>query len=206
MKNIFKIGDRAKLNSYARGVSSFNVGNEVTVMAIEGERIRVKRDDRDYTQFFFEDQLDLLQGSLEKTKTVESPKELKARLPRQKFSEASRAVSEVLGVKQQPYKIIPLKFFRLGKYEMPNKGKSVDLSEYFMDEEGSLYSKNNDTYVTKFGKLLEKLSDESKNMSGNTINTLRAKDGTKVTIQRRNLEQLMKLGKFEDVTNLNKAV
>jgi len=127
-------------------------------------------------------------------------KDLKTTLTAGKFSQVSREISKALGGKQLPFKIIPLQLFMLGKYEMPSTGKVLDLGEYFIDSEGSIYSRNNDTYFTKNGKHLEKLSDSSFNSSGNIINTFRATDGTKVTIKRQTLVFMRDMGKFTDVT------
>ena len=53
----------------------------------------------------------------------------------------------------------PLKMFRLGFIPLTYAGAGTiqDFSEYVIDEDGDLYSINNDTYVTDFGIRLTQL-------------------------------------------------
>jgi len=113
---------------------------------------------------------------------------------------AIKKLSEIFGVKDQPFRVQPIRLFRLGKYILPQKGTVEDLSEYFLDEEGSLYSKNDDTYFTLQGQVLTKLSDSARSKSGAVVNSLRAKSGNKVTISRRRLELMRLQGELEEVT------
>lgn len=128
--------------------------------------------------------------------------DLKTSLPSGKFSQVVRELSNVLGIKPMPFNIIPIQLFRLGTYTMPNTGLVVDLSEYFIDIEGSMYSRNASTYFTDYGKLLEKLSDNSFNNSGSLVNSFRALSGKKVTIRRQAIKNMMAMGLLEDVTGL----
>jgi hypothetical protein len=93
-----------------------------------------------------------------------------------------------------------LKVYRLGFYTMPVSKIVVDLSEYFIDEEGDMYSLNNDTYFTKFGIRLKQLSNGSYNQSGKLINTFRDVTGRKVTIDRQSLRTKMLFGKYDLVS------
>ena len=93
-----------------------------------------------------------------------------------------------------------LKVYRLGFYVMPESKTVVDLSEYFIDEEGDIYSLNNDTYFTKYGIRLKQLSNSSFNQSGKLINTFRATSGRKVTIDRQSLRIKMVSGGFDLVS------
>lgn len=111
----------------------------------------------------------------------------------------SRLINSIMGTKQNPVKIVPLRLYRLNKYTLPELGVDVYLKEYFIDEEGSLYSRNTNTYFTKYGKLLTKLSDNTM-LHGKIINTLRDISGKKVTIQRNRLINMMNMGKLEEVT------
>lgn len=128
--------------------------------------------------------------------------DLKTSLDSGVFSKIVRNVSSTLGLKPMPFKIIPIQLFRLSLYTLPNTGKIVDLSEYFIDIEGSVYSRNVRTYFTDYGMLLEKLSDSSYNNSGSIVNSFRSTTGRKVTIRRQALINMMLMGHFEDVTGL----
>lgn len=111
----------------------------------------------------------------------------------------TKLLSDVFGVKQTPFKLIPVKLYRLGLYTIPS-GYTADLKEYFIDEDGSLYSRNNSTYFTDYGSILTKLSDSSKSKSGEIVNSFRDLRGVKVTIMRRNLINDMRMGNLEEVT------
>lgn len=118
------------------------------------------------------------------------------------ISKVMRKISEVIGGKPLPFKVIPLRLYQINNgYKLPNKGNVINLSTYFIDEEGSLYSRNVNTYFTKYGTLLERLSDSSHDHNGNIVNTFRGEFGEKVTIRRSILIQKMKLGHFLDVTD-----
>ena len=95
------------------------------------------------------------------------------------FKSVLKEMTLMLGVGQQK----PIKLYNLGNYKLPNKNVSVDLSEYYMDADGDLYSLNSYTYVTKFGRRLYPLSNNSRS-GGKIINTLRSTLGTKVTVSR----------------------
>jgi hypothetical protein len=116
------------------------------------------------------------------------------------FSKLTRAISSILGIKPMAFKIVPIKMFRITSYMCPLLSKNVNLKEYFIDQDGDLYSRNTATYFTKYGKELEKLSNNCKNSKGDYINSLRTIQGSKVTVRRSVLINLMKLGRFEDVT------
>ena len=89
-----------------------------------------------------------------------------------------------------------VQLFSLGEFKAPNTGKIHDLSEYLIDSEGDLYSKNTDTYVTKYGTRLEKLSNNL------TVNSLRDKRGIKVTISRKVLKTMLANNAFKAVSSL----
>lgn len=80
-----------------------------------------------------------------------------------------------------------LKLYQLGLYTMPVSKEVVDLSEYFIDEEGDMYSLNHDTYFTKFGIQLKQLSNGAYNQSGVIVNSLRGTNGRKVTLRRKDV-------------------
>ena len=89
-----------------------------------------------------------------------------------------------------------VRLFSLGIFKSPRRGTSHDLSEYLIDSEGDLYSKNTDTYVTKYGTRLEKLSNNL------TVNSLRDKRGIKVTISRKVLKTMLANNAFKAVSSL----
>lgn len=117
-----------------------------------------------------------------------------------------QALSDAFGVRDQVFKVEPVQLFRLGDFGLPVKGTNEDLSEYFIDADGDMYSKNDDTYFTKFGMVLTKLSNGALDASGNIVNSFRAKSGNKVTIARKKLIKLRDAGLLEDVTMLPKSV
>lgn len=96
------------------------------------------------------------------------------------------------------FKPVELKLYSLGMFTRPQRGDTLDLSDYFIDEEGDVYSLNRDTYFTKFGMRLEILSNGARNESGQIVNSFRARNGVKVTITRNKLKALMKAGKLEE--------
>lgn len=87
-----------------------------------------------------------------------------------------------------------LKVFRLGTYIMPVSKESVDLSEYFIDEEGDMYTLNDDTSFTKFGSRLVQVSNNAYDAGGKRTNSFRATNGRKVTIRREHLIRIMRRG------------
>lgn len=89
-----------------------------------------------------------------------------------------------------------VQLFSLGVFKSPRRGITHDLSEYLIDSEGDLYSKNSDTYVTKYGRRLEKLSNNL------TMNSLRDKRGIKVTIRRKVLKTMLANNAFKAVSSL----
>ena len=92
-----------------------------------------------------------------------------------------------------------VRLFQMGDYLLPDSGLIVDLSEYFIDSQGDMYSLNNDTYFTKYGIRLKILSNESIT-SGNVVNSFRAKSGRKVTIRRSKLIKMMYNGQFRETS------
>lgn len=117
-----------------------------------------------------------------------------------------QALSDAFGVRDQVFKVEPVQLFRLGNFVLPVKGTTEDLSEYFIDADGDMYSKNDDTYFTKYGMILTKLSNGALDSSGNIVNSFRAKSGNKVTIARKKLIEMRNAGLLEDVTMLPKSV
>ena len=89
-----------------------------------------------------------------------------------------------------------VQLFSLGVFKSPKTGRTYDLSEYLIDSEGDLYSKNSGTYVTKYGRRLEKLSNNL------AMNSLRDKRGIKVTIRREVLKEMLANNSFKAVSSL----
>ena len=96
-----------------------------------------------------------------------------------------------------------IQVYRLKNYYMPIVGIVVDLSEYLIDEEGDLYSLNDDTYFTKYGTRLKQLSNHSFNGSGSIVNTFRSTTGRKVTIRRSVIKKLMIRGELDIKTSFD---
>jgi hypothetical protein len=133
----------------------------------------------------------------------QAKKPLASVIPDYTMTELIHMISDKLGIKPQAFKLQPLGLFRLGtQFGSVHQGEFVqhDLSEYFIDEEGTMYSRNNDTYFTKYGKRLTKLSDNSINASGKIVNSFRDKRGLKVTISRERIKRMMRDWQLEDVT------
>jgi hypothetical protein len=84
------------------------------------------------------------------------------------------------------------KLFCLGIIKQ--RGVEYDLSAYFIDEQGTLYSKNRDSYETDYGTSTLTLSDGSVNKLGKIVNTLRDSKGRKVTLTRESLVNSMIMG------------
>lgn len=129
-------------------------------------------------------------------------KTLNQELPSDTFSKITRTISRMLGTKPMAFKIVPIRMYRLTSYECPKSGLIADLKEYFIDEEGDLYSRNMKTYFTNHGMKLERLSNKCTNFKGDYINSLRTIKGEKITVRRSVLVNMMKLGRFEDVTDV----
>ena len=89
------------------------------------------------------------------------------------------------------------RLFCLGSIEHNNN--VYNLSAYFIDDQGTLYSKNRDTYVTEFGTYYVTLSDGSTNKLGKVVNTMRSEDGRKVTMTRESIMNRKLLGHFQEV-------
>lgn len=89
-----------------------------------------------------------------------------------------------------------VQLFSLGVLTSPKTGRTHDLSEYLIDSEGDLYSKNDDTYVTGYGVRLEKLSNNLR------VNSLRDRQGLKVTISRKVLKTMLANNSFKAVSSL----
>lgn len=87
-----------------------------------------------------------------------------------------------------------LNVYRLGMYTMPKSGETVDLSQYLIDQEGDMYSLNDDTYFTKYGTRLKQLSNGAIDAGGYVTNSFRATNGRKVTIRRKDIKRLMHKG------------
>lgn len=92
-----------------------------------------------------------------------------------------------------------VRLFQLGDYLLPDSGLIVDLSEYFIDSQGDMYSLNNDTYFTKYGIRLKILSNTAIS-NGNIVNSFRAKSGRKVTIRRSKLIKMMYGAQFRETS------
>lgn len=82
----------------------------------------------------------------------------------------------------------------------------LDLSQYFIDEEGDLYSMNDETYVTHGGRNLVMLANSSVDDAGYLVNSLRDRNGRSVkgrgfkkTFRRIDLIAAMQSGKLEMV-------
>lgn len=77
----------------------------------------------------------------------------------------------------------------IGIYTLPSTGEQVDLSEYYLDKFGNLYSANPDTWEVNPIKKRNLLicSNNCINKSGDMINSLRSKGRKKVTIARKKL-------------------
>ena len=89
------------------------------------------------------------------------------------------------------------RLFCLGSVE--HNGIVYNLSAYFINDRGNLYSKNKDTYVTEFGTYLVRLSDDSTNKLGKVVNTMRTEGGRKVTMTRESIMNRKLLGHFQEV-------
>lgn len=78
--------------------------------------------------------------------------------------------------------------FQLDKDYKNTTGNTYDLSEYYIDSLGNLFSYNSETYCTYDKNLkrrvLYRLSDNTLNSQGIIINTLRDTEGKKVTLRR----------------------
>lgn len=70
---------------------------------------------------------------------------------------------------------------RLGFYQKPKKKTRHNLKNYFVDSYGNVWTMNNHTYVTKYGRRL--VSSKGVDV---TV-TLRDEDGVKVSINRNTL-------------------
>ena len=89
------------------------------------------------------------------------------------------------------------RLFTLGEYI--HNGKVYDLSAYYIDTDGTLYSNNKDSYETNYGEITITLSDGSSNKQGKTVNTLRDFRGRKVTILRENIAMKRNIGLLSEV-------
>ena len=87
-----------------------------------------------------------------------------------------------------------LKLYNLGTLVTPKSRLKADLREYFIDEDGDLYSLNKSSYVTKYGSILEQLSNNSLSRTGEIVNTFRDTMGRKATFKRKTLKKLMQDG------------
>lgn len=93
-----------------------------------------------------------------------------------------------------------LKVYRLGQVYFAAQQRFLDLSEYYIDEQGDMFTLNDDTYFTKYGSRVKMLSNASFNQSGQLINTFRATDGTKITIMRRTIKRAMLKGELDQIS------
>lgn len=78
---------------------------------------------------------------------------------------------------------------KLGFYKKPLKGTSHNLSEYSVDANGQVWSNNNDTYVTKYGRYIAQGQGQDATV------TLRDDNGKKVSISRKKLVKAYNLGR-----------
>ena len=96
-----------------------------------------------------------------------------------------------------------LRVFRLPTlYSMPKSGELVDLSNYYIDEEGDMYSLNSNTPFTEFGARLEMISNDAIDRDGSIVNSLRGKSagrGRKVTVRRDAIIKLRDVGALTEV-------
>lgn len=72
---------------------------------------------------------------------------------------------------------------RLGTYTKPQRKTQHDLSEYSVDESGQIWTNNNGTYVTAYGR------DIAQGSGKDATATLRDKNGAKVSIVRKKLQK-----------------
>lgn len=81
-------------------------------------------------------------------------------------------------------KMLTLK--QIGVYKAPSGSRN--LRDYYVDDKGSLYSRNMDSYELgrREGYGILKCSDDSV-IKGDIVNSLRDTMGTKVTIRRKNI-------------------
>lgn len=107
-------------------------------------------------------------------------------------------ISELTNL-SHPVQLQEQKLYKLGFYVMPIKGRVVDLSQYFVDESGDLYTQNKRTHFTTYGMVLKPCSNFSYKGSL-LVNTLRDTLGTKVTIPRKKLQDMIKSGELELVS------
>ena len=81
-----------------------------------------------------------------------------------------------------------MKLYQCGPRKCTSKLKPKEcLGQYFLDQLGNMYSLNTQTYCTKYGYRMHKLSDESCNQMGQLHNTVRTTLGLKVTVTRAEL-------------------
>jgi hypothetical protein len=104
------------------------------------------------------------------------------------------------------YKLQKIRLFSLGKNVLKMKHRGIeiglDLREYFIDLSGNLYSINDDTWTTKYGINLLRLSDDSVNRKGQVVNSLRDVFGVKFTPRRGALYGKLMEGALEEVTDI----
>lgn len=93
---------------------------------------------------------------------------------------------------------VNLEISSLGTYSQG--GKKHNLSEYYVDREGQLYSRNTDTWEldSRSGRDLLICSNKNVNKLGSVVNSLRTTSRKKVTVRRESL----KFNRF-NVTKLN---
>jgi len=91
--------------------------------------------------------------------------------------------------KENEERLVNLELAPIGEYTMPNLQKTVDLSRYFVDQNGNLYSSNPKTWEinSRKGKDILVCSNTALDSAGNIVNSLRGLDGKKVTLRRRDI-------------------
>lgn len=100
----------------------------------------------------------------------------------------------------QPVKLNEVKLYQLSFYTMPIKNRVCDLRQYFVDEHGDVYTQNNATPFTRFGLVLKKCSNNSFSKH-RLINTFRDTLGTKVTISRKKIVEMINNNELDEVSS-----
>ena len=97
--------------------------------------------------------------------------------------------------------IVQLELAPLGIYTLPKSKEQVDLSHYYLDNKGNLYSINRDTWEINHQEKRDILicSNDSLDKSNFVVNSLRATNRKKVTIRRKDLN-------FKTLKSLNGSI
>lgn len=78
---------------------------------------------------------------------------------------------------------------KLGNYKKPLKGTEHDLSKYSVDSSGQVWTANEHTYFTRFGRSIRQSEGQARTV------TLRDVNGKKVSISRSKLREAFVLNK-----------